>query len=151
MKFKTNPLKIDIDYAIREYTKCRNDKYLLYLLLALKDEPLYIAIQKDTEIEGLAKGEKIIKRKYSIEPSIYEKDDKKWFCAYTYRQYLAEKVEEDHTILQARFRDLAIDVLEREDISGILLNHQRLFPLVLKKPRIIEFVTEMNKFKEDLY
>lgn len=151
MKFKENPLKIDIDYAIREYTKCKNDKYLLYLLLALKDEPLYIAIQKDTEIEGLKKGEKIIKRKYSIEPSIYENDGKKWFCAYTYRQYLTQKTEEEYTVIQARFRDLAIDVLERDDISGILLNHQRFYPLTLRKNRLIEFMTEINKFKENLY
>ena len=64
---------------------------------------------------------------------------------------MSEKEESECSVLQVRFRDLAMDMLERDDITGILLNHERFYPLGIRRNRVVEFIGEMNKLKDDLY
>ena len=125
MKSKNNQLGINIEYAIREYKKCRNVEYLGYLLKSLKNEPLLITVKPSDEVRISEVSETSVPIvSFDDIPSIVASDDNKfWISSFTDKDKIPVSFLENNVIVEVRLKDLIDKSLNLEHIEGISINH----------------------------
>ena len=125
MKSKNNQLGINIEYAIREYKKCRNVEYLGYLLKSLKNEPLLITVKPSDEVRISEVSETSVPIvSFDDIPSIVASDDNKfWISSFTDKDKIPVSFLENNVIVEVRLKDLMDKSLNLEHIEGISINH----------------------------
>lgn len=136
MVTKQNKLKIDIDYAIREYKLNRNEEYLAYLFVHLKKEPLLIALEKS---ENYSMGSDV--QDSSIPrfnpdkfPTIVVSENNEfWFSCFTSYDKIPATFIEKYDIVETTLKDLIIETLSNNDISGLAINHKTTLNLNIRK------------------
>ena len=125
MKSKNNQLGINIEYAIREYKKCRNVEYLGYLLKSLKNEPLLITVKPSDEVRISEVSETSVPIvSFDDIPSIVASDGNKfWISSFTDKDKIPVSFLENNVIVEVRLKDLIDKSLNLEHIEGISINH----------------------------
>ena len=129
-----NFLKIDIEYSMKEFKRYPNEQYFVYLLCALRNEYLYVPVQKDELIIREDDDSPILKRNYEFCP-VFVTDSKLnvSFASFTKKERIPESFLEKYSIIRMRLKDLAIDCLEKEDVYGVSINHKSDSSITLNK------------------
>ena len=121
-----NELKISIEYAIREYKKCRNEEYLGYLLKSLKNEPLLITVKPSDEVRISEISETSIPIvSFDDIPTIVASGGNKfWISSFTGKDKIPVSFLENNVVVEVRLKDLIDKSLNIENVEGISINHK---------------------------
>ena len=121
-----NELKISIEYAIREYKKCRNEEYLGYLLKSLKNEPLLITVKPSDEVRISEISETSIPIISTDDtPTIVASDGNKfWISSFTDKDKIPVSFLKNNVVVEVRLKDLIDKSLNIENVEGISINHK---------------------------
>lgn len=126
MKNKNNELGIDIEYAIKDYKKYKNEEYLGYLLKSLINESLFITIKPYDEIMISETSETSIPI-VSIDkmPTIVASDGNKfWLSSFTNKNKIPASFLENNVVVEIKLKDLIDKCLNLECVDGISINHK---------------------------
>ena len=126
MKNKNNELGIDIEYAIKDYKKYKNEEYLGYLLKSLINESLFITVKPYDEIMISETSETSIPI-VSIDktPTIVASDGNKfWLSSFTDKKKIPASFLKENIIMEISLKDLIDKSLTLEYIEGISINHK---------------------------
>lgn len=126
MKNKNNKLGIDIEYAIREFSKNKNEEYLQYLFETLKEESLIITVDKECQPTISEDSEHSIPiiNKNNIPTVIMTMDCKFWFSCFTSDKEIPDGFKYKYQIKKIKFKELIDISLKENDIEGIAINHK---------------------------
>lgn len=126
MKNRNNLLGIDIDYAIREYKKFKNNEYLQYLLSNLKNETIFVTIDNNYDPIILEDGEYSIPivKKDNSPTIVISQNYEFWFSSFTTIKEIPNGFKEIYEIKEIRLKDLVLMCMENENIAGITINHK---------------------------
>lgn len=126
MKNKNNKLGIDIEYAIKEFNKSKNEEYLQYLFSVLKEESLLITIDKECEptISEVSEHSIPVTNRDNTPTIIMTLDYKFWFSSFTKDKEIPAGFKDKYEIKEIKFKDLALMCLDSKDIAGISINHK---------------------------
>lgn len=126
MKSKTNQLGINIEYAIREYKRFKNEEYLGYLLQSLINETLLITVKPYDEIKISETSEISIPIVSADKiPTIVASDENKfWLSSFTDKNNIPTSFLENNIVVEISLKDLIDKSLTLECIEGISINHK---------------------------
>jgi len=113
----------ELEKAIKNYKKYRTDNYLIPVIIALKNNDVYVTV--DTECELLANDiNSELKRNVNIYPTIVTsgKNDY-WYTIFSSERKIPSNFKEKYLVVNAKLRDFVDDCLKDKYIKGIAINH----------------------------
>lgn len=112
--------------CILEYRKYKKDKYLINLIISLKNNEVYIAVDKDTQISVSEDDESPnFKSECNIYPVIVASNGNKfWYSCFSDIDEIPNSFVEKYLIIPVFFKDIVDECLKAEGIEGISINHK---------------------------